>query len=73
MLLAQHWLVILIGIISMILIYLDIQAADQEGIDKFGDEYRQYMQKVPQMNFLLGILRVIQTKQALRKSGNSND
>ena len=72
-LLAQHWLVILIGSISMILIYLDIQAADQEGIDKFGDEYHRYMQKVPQMNFLLGIIRVIQTRQALKKSGNSND
>ena len=71
-LLAQHWLVILIGIVSMILLYLDIQAADQEGIDKFGDEYRRYMQKVPQINFLLGIMRVVQTKQEQRKPSNSN-
>jgi protein-S-isoprenylcysteine O-methyltransferase Ste14 len=64
MLLAQHWLVILIGIISMGLIYQDIQAADQEGLDKFGDDYHRYMQRVPQMNFLLGIFWLIQAKRA---------
>lgn len=64
MLLAQHWLVILLGIIPVFLLYLDIQEADREGIEKFGDEYRQYMQRVPQMNFLLGIFRLIQSKRA---------
>jgi protein-S-isoprenylcysteine O-methyltransferase Ste14 len=57
MLLAQHWLVILLGLISAVLIYLDIQAADREGIEKFGDLYRDYMQRVPQTNFFLGIIR----------------
>jgi protein-S-isoprenylcysteine O-methyltransferase Ste14 len=64
MLLAQHWLVILLGAISTILIYLDIQVADQEGIEKFGEAYRQYMQRVPQVNFLLGVVRLIQAKRA---------
>jgi protein-S-isoprenylcysteine O-methyltransferase Ste14 len=59
MLLAQHWLVIVIGIVSMGLVYLEIQAADQEGLDKFGDEYRRYMQRVPQANFLIGLIRLI--------------
>jgi protein-S-isoprenylcysteine O-methyltransferase Ste14 len=59
MLLAQHWLVILIGVISMILIYLEIRDADQEGIDKFGDEYRQYTQRVPRANIFLGLSRLI--------------
>jgi len=67
MLLAQHWLVILIGLISAGLIYLDIQAADQEGIAKFSDEYRQYMQRVPQVNFFLGFLHIIKkTDRELR-------
>jgi protein-S-isoprenylcysteine O-methyltransferase Ste14 len=63
MLLAQHWLVILLGVISAVLIYVDIQAADREGIEKFGEEYRRYMQRVPQMNFLLGGLRFLQMKR----------
>lgn len=62
MLLAQHLVVILIGLISMALLYLDIQAADQEGIEKFGQAYHDYMQRVPQVNFILGILRVIQKR-----------
>ncbi len=62
LLLAQHWLVFLIGILSMVLIYIDIQAADQEGIEKFGDEYVDYMQRVPQVNFLLGIYRNLKAR-----------
>jgi protein-S-isoprenylcysteine O-methyltransferase Ste14 len=63
MLLAQHWLVVLLGIISAVLIYADIQAADLEGIEKFGDEYRQYMQRVPQVNFILGGMRLLQRRK----------
>jgi len=68
MLLAQHWLVVLLGLISAVLIYADIQAADREGIEKFGDEYRRYMQRVPQVNFLLGGVRLLR-----RKKGSSDD
>ena len=62
MLLAQHWVVILIGIVSTTLFYIDTQDADQEGIEKFGEAYREYMQRVPRTNFLLGILRIIQQR-----------
>lgn len=68
MLLAQHWLVILLGVISAGLIWLDIQAADQECIQKFGDEYRQYMSRVPQINFLLGIYRLVQANVGEKKN-----
>jgi protein-S-isoprenylcysteine O-methyltransferase Ste14 len=63
MLLAQQWLVIVLGVLSILLIYLDIQSADREGIEKFGDEYRQCMQRVPQINFLLGIYNFIKFKR----------
>jgi protein-S-isoprenylcysteine O-methyltransferase Ste14 len=63
MLLAQHWLVLLLGALSAGLIWLDIQAADQEGIQKFGAKYRDYMERVPQVNFLLGILRLIKRRK----------
>jgi protein-S-isoprenylcysteine O-methyltransferase Ste14 len=56
MLLSSHWLVIVLGLASMVLIYLDIWQADKEGEQKFGDAYRIYMQKVPRANFLLGLI-----------------
>lgn len=64
MLLAQHWVVVLVGAVSMVLIYADIQAADKEGIEKFGEIYREYMQKVPQVNFILGIIRAIRKRKS---------
>lgn len=57
MFLCQHWSVIVLGLLSSILFFLDIREADTEGIEKFGDEYRAYMEKVPRANFILGIIR----------------
>lgn len=62
MLLAQHWLVIFLGFISITLIYLDIRAADQEGLAKFDQAYRDYMQRVPRANILVGVVRLIKSK-----------
>jgi protein-S-isoprenylcysteine O-methyltransferase Ste14 len=56
MFLFQHWIVILIGIPIIPLTYIDLRHADIECIKKFGDEYKQYMQKVPRANVLLGII-----------------
>ena len=67
MLLAQHWLVIAIGVLSAGLIYQDIIKADQEGVEQFGDDYREYMRRVPRANLLLGLFRLLKTKQALKK------
>ncbi len=59
MLLAQHWLIIVLGVVSAVLIYLDICDADQEGIAKFGVEYEIYMQQVPRLNFVVGLFRFL--------------
>jgi len=32
---------------------------------KFGDDYKRYMQKVPRMNFMLGIIRLLRRKKEL--------
>jgi protein-S-isoprenylcysteine O-methyltransferase Ste14 len=59
MLVAQHWLIALLGLASMPLVYLDTLKADQYGIEKFGDAYRKYMARVPRVNFLAGIIRLL--------------
>jgi protein-S-isoprenylcysteine O-methyltransferase Ste14 len=62
MLLFQHWIIILLGIPVIPLIYVDLIKADKDAIEKFSDDYKQYMQKVPRANFVLGIIRLIRRK-----------
>jgi protein-S-isoprenylcysteine O-methyltransferase Ste14 len=62
MFLAQHWLIIGMGIVSASLIYLDILQADRDGLEKFGDAYRSYRQRVPRANFILGLFRLIKVR-----------
>lgn len=57
MLLFQHWIIILIGIPIIPLTYIDLLKADIDAIEKFGDVYNRYMNRVPRMNFLLGAIR----------------
>jgi protein-S-isoprenylcysteine O-methyltransferase Ste14 len=57
MLLFQHWIVVLLGIPIVPLTYVDLIRADKDAIEKFGDDYRAYMKRVPRANFMLGIIR----------------
>ena len=59
MLLFQHWIILLLGIPVIPLTYIDLLRADKRLIEKFGDEYKHYMQRVPRANFLLGIFHVL--------------
>ncbi len=63
MLIAQHWLIVLLGLPAMVLMYMDIQKADKHEIEKFGDAYQVYMDRVPQINFILGIIRQFQERR----------
>ena len=63
MLLFQHWIVICLGIPVIPLTYIDLINADKDGIKKFGEVYKRYMQRVPRANFLIGILRVLRNKE----------
>ena len=60
---SQHWLTIIIGIIGMISIYLISRQEDQRLVEKFGDDYKDYMQKVPRMNFFSGIIQLVRCRK----------
>jgi protein-S-isoprenylcysteine O-methyltransferase Ste14 len=62
MLLFQHWIVILLGIPIIPLTYVDVVQADKRLVTKFGKDYKQYMHKVPRVNFLLGIFRLLRDR-----------
>jgi len=57
MLLFQHWVIVLLGMPIFPLTYVDLIKADRDAIEKFGDDYKAYMKRVPRANFLVGIVR----------------
>ena len=56
-LLGQNWIVVISTIVGIACCYLIVLSGDQQNIEKFGDEYIRYMQLVPRINFLLGVIR----------------
>ena len=58
-LIGQHWLLVILATAGMTLLYIDTFKADQACIEKFGQEYVRYMERVPRVNFLAGLLRLL--------------
>lgn len=52
---SQHWLSVILFIPITVFVYLEAVRADSSLIEKFGDDYREYMKKVPRMNIVWGI------------------
>ena len=57
LLLTQHWLSVIAGIIAVIIMYFDTLKADARLIEKFGEDYKNYMESVPRLNFIWGIIK----------------
>jgi protein-S-isoprenylcysteine O-methyltransferase Ste14 len=57
-----HWLFGVLGVIGTVVVYLGCREEDKLLVKKFGKDYRDYMERVPQMNFFLGIIRLIRTR-----------
>lgn len=62
LLIAWHWTSVVLGLASMGLAYADTFKADQYCIEKFGDDYKHYMQKVPRVNLFAGIIRLLRRR-----------
>ena len=58
-----HWLFGVLGVIGTVVIYLSCKEEDRYLIEKFGDDYKRYMQRVPRMNFLLGVIRLLRRRK----------
>lgn len=44
------------------LLYNDMRREEKNSIEKLGDAYRHYMQQVPRMNFVAGMIRLIRRR-----------
>ena len=57
LLLYPHWLFAVLGAPGVVFLYLSTREEDKRLVEKFGDEYVNYMQRVPGMNIFSGIVR----------------
>jgi protein-S-isoprenylcysteine O-methyltransferase Ste14 len=62
-LMSQHWLSVISGVLGSALFYRDVLREEQMSVVKFGDDYKRYMERVPRMNFLIGILRLLRRRR----------
>jgi protein-S-isoprenylcysteine O-methyltransferase Ste14 len=62
MLVAQHGLTTVLGILAIGMDCLIVREADREGVEKFGDDYKRYMEKVPGINLLAGFIQLLRRR-----------
>jgi protein-S-isoprenylcysteine O-methyltransferase Ste14/ferredoxin len=68
-LISQHWLAAIVGVPLIVWEYLEVAYEEKGLIIKFGDDYKRYMQKVPRINFVLGVIRLLQRRKREVKAG----
>jgi protein-S-isoprenylcysteine O-methyltransferase Ste14/NAD-dependent dihydropyrimidine dehydrogenase PreA subunit len=61
-LISQYWLFALIGIFEVLITAKWIREEEENLIAKFGDDYKRYMETVPRINLVLGIIRLLRRK-----------
>jgi protein-S-isoprenylcysteine O-methyltransferase Ste14 len=57
-----HWIIVLISSVNAAIVYWFILQGERQNIAKFGNTYRRYMETVPRMNLLAGLLNFLQSK-----------
>ena len=61
-LISQHWLSAVIAVPIFVLFYQYVLKEEKDLVLKFGNDYKRYMEKVPRMNFMVGIIRLLQRR-----------
>jgi protein-S-isoprenylcysteine O-methyltransferase Ste14 len=58
-LIAQHWIVAILGAVVVVVTYVDSFEEDRSCLKKFGEDYERYRERVPRLNFVTGIVRLL--------------
>lgn len=63
-LVTQHWMCLAAGAGAIVPFYLSVLEEDKNLVNRYGDEYRDYMRRVPRLNILAGIYRASMSRRA---------
>ena len=63
-LLYPHWLFAILGIPGAVILYWSTKEEEKRLIKRFGNDYQAYMQKVPRMHIILGIIRLYRRQKS---------
>ncbi|MEA3327446.1 MAG: isoprenylcysteine carboxylmethyltransferase family protein [Chloroflexota bacterium] len=58
-----HWIMALLVLVNLLLIYRSMLDGDRSNINKFGDDYVGYMEQVPRINLITGIINFMKRKR----------
>lgn len=61
---AQHWIVTALGGIAAVVYYTSAVSEEKSCVEKFGESYQRYMESVPRMNFVVGLLRWLRRRES---------
>ena len=63
MLISQHWITMILGIPVIAYLYWLMRLEEWANVDKFGEEYVDYMDRVPRMNIISGLKHYIEKRK----------
>jgi protein-S-isoprenylcysteine O-methyltransferase Ste14 len=64
----QNWIVAISTVIALACCYLIILSDEQRNIEKFGDDYKNYMQRVPRTNIVIGFVRLLRHREGMKNA-----
>ena len=56
---SQYWVVAIVGVAAAVTIYMQARQDEQSNTEKFGDDYKRYLGRVPRMNLVVGLIRLL--------------
>jgi protein-S-isoprenylcysteine O-methyltransferase Ste14 len=62
--LGQNWIVAIGTVVALVCCYLIILSDEEKSLEKFGEDYKRYMEKVPRTNFVVGIIRFLRRRKS---------
>jgi len=65
MCITQHWGAIAAGVIAIVTNRLSMRKADRDLVERFGEPYREYMERAPRASLLVGLWRWARRRRRL--------